>query len=80
MSKRKPDQHKAVLGPDETKLDLRTVSGDQATLERNARIDGGTYDGSHVVSVCYNAACPDYRRERVGGVSCGCRRTSVESK
>jgi hypothetical protein len=29
------------------------------------------------VVICYNRACPDYRRERSRDEPCACRRTSV---
>lgn len=62
----------AKIGP------LKTVAGDQATLERNFDPGGSTIDETRR-AVCYNPACPDYRVDRPASKPCGCRRTSVRA-
>ena len=32
---------------------------------------------SHKTVICYNSACPDYRRERTDGSSCACKRVAI---
>lgn len=50
---------------------------DVATLGRDAGLNENPGDGSHKTTVCYNAACADYRVERHGSTPCACKRTSV---
>lgn len=66
-----------ITVPVDVELSMRTVSSDQATLERNADVGGSTGPSSRRV-VCYNRSCPDYRVERDWNVACGCRRTSIQ--
>lgn len=63
---------KKLHGPPEDKLarDLGTLTR-TANLDENAGADNGRR------SVCFNAACPDYRRERRSGEACGCRRRRI---
>lgn len=76
MAKKKADENKAMK-PAEDKLTIRTISGDQATLEHNANFEGESRGGDHKITVCYNHACPDYRVERVGDAPCACKRTKA---
>lgn len=80
MAKKKADQDKSLRGAPETKLDLRTVSADQATLERNASFDEPSRGGDHKATVCYNRGCADYGVARQGDGPCSCRRTSVDRR
>lgn len=51
-------------------------SADQATLERE--FDPQPVEPSdHKTTTCYNPACPDYRRPRTDGSSCGCKRSKL---
>lgn len=68
MAKTKPNQHKK-----------RTTSANKASQLEEAigNDDGRSFenasDQSHKTTICYNSACPDYRRER-HGEPCGCTR------
>lgn len=90
MSKRSPEENKAkrkggaldraVVSRDRAVVSrVETVSRDQDVLERNANIGSDGYDSSHRIAVCYNRACPDYRRVRQGSEKCGCVKKSVGS-
>jgi hypothetical protein len=84
VSKRKPEENKAKRkggGALDRAVAARveTVSRDQDVLERNANIGSDGYDSSHRIAVCYNRACPDYRRVRQGSEKCGCVKKSVGS-
>lgn len=68
-----------ALRPDEDKLKIRTVVGDQATLERNATFDEAP-PSDHKLTTCYNRACSDYRVERRDGRACSCKRKTIEAK
>jgi hypothetical protein len=83
VSKRSPEENKAKRkgGALDRAVTARveTVSRDQDVLERNANIGSDGYDSSHRIAVCYNRACPDYRRVRQGSEKCGCVKKSVGS-
>lgn len=70
MAKQKPPQHKK-----------RSSSPNKQLEAAIANDDGSSYstpnDGSHTTRVCYNRACPDYRRERSGDEDCACKRTTI---
>lgn len=75
--KQSPSSDKSLHGPPEDKL--QTLSRDQATLERNAQIGVDGPRSDHKTVTCYNPACPDYRRPRTDGSSCGCKKSAVGS-
>lgn len=56
---------------------LKTLSTEQATLERNATFEEGAHS-DHRRAVCYNRACAGYRRERDAAEPCSCRKTSAK--
>lgn len=56
-------------------LRVEDKAPDQAQLERDFDPSGPKSD--HKVVTCYNSACPDYRRPRNDGSSCGCKRTAI---
>lgn len=74
--KQSPSSDKAMR-PAEDKL-----ARDQAALERDfdpERDLPPTRPPDHKTVTCYNPACADYRRPRVDGSACSCRRTAIGS-
>lgn len=66
---KKPDQNKAMR-PGEDKL-----ARDQATLERDANLDGEpAVRSDHKTVTCKNRGCADYDRPRTDGSKCECSR------
>lgn len=55
-----------------------TLSGDLATLERDANFEERqrSANDSRTV-VCFNRTCPDYKRVRPWDEPCGCKRRRV---
>jgi hypothetical protein len=76
VKKQRTSEDKAIRARSDKAERLAT---DQETLERTADIGTDGYDSAHRIRVCYNAACPDYRRERRGSEQCGCQRKTVGS-
>lgn len=66
--------------PDEDKLKIRTVTRDQATLERNATLEENAGADNGRRAICFNSACPDYRVERPASQACGCKRKTIDTK
>lgn len=54
------------------------VQRDIETLARDDSFDSVKRDFSTKVRICYNSACPDYRRERTDTEDCACKKTAVK--
>lgn len=73
MAKKRATEDKAVRSAANKSPAERIAQAER----ESASFEGDPYDGAHKTSVCYNPACPDYRRERRGSEACGCRKTAI---
>lgn len=71
------DSSAQVPEVDEEAVRALKLSKDINTLARDADFDENRRDFSVKTRICYNSACPDYRRERTDSEDCACKRTAV---
>lgn len=66
--------------PPVKEADLTEVLNDQIKTEsmRDGSIRDDPRDFPVAIRICYNKACPDYRRERPDFEDCGCKKSSVK--